>query len=120
MGERWLRHEQLVVDGIAEISELAEPGAQALLSGDYGKLAQGMNLNQEVIRRLGGSGDSVDQLVEDCRANGALSAKLAGAGLGGTVIALTEGPDELEEALRGRGYSRFIRPAIVDGVRFEA
>lgn len=49
-----------------------------------------------------------------------MSAKLAGAGLGGTVIALTEDPDALERHLRAEGYSLFFRPTPDSGVRVEA
>lgn len=117
MAERWLRGERLVVDSIEEISKLAEPGAEALISGDYKALAEAMNTNQALIRELGGSGDPVDLLVERSIGHGAMAAKLAGAGMGGTIIALTEDPAGLEAKLREDGYTRFIRPQAVPGVR---
>jgi len=61
-----------------------------------------------------------DKIIEACKQSGAISAKLAGAGLGGTVIALTEDPENLEAKLRGKGYTKFMRPIDGPGVKFEA
>ena len=120
MSERWMRGERLVVDSIEEISKLAVPGAAALVSGDYRSLAEAMNANQALIQELGGSGESVDLLVERAMRHGAKAAKLAGAGMGGTIIALTEDAAGLETKLREEGYTRFIVPEAVPGVRLGA
>jgi galactokinase/mevalonate kinase-like predicted kinase len=119
MSERWLKGEKLVIDSIQEISSLAEPGAQALVKGDYQQLAEAMNANQRLIRELGGSGESVDALIARTLHHGARAAKLAGAGMGGTIIALTEDPAKLEKSLRADGYERFIVPAVCPGVQFQ-
>lgn len=118
MAERWIAGEQPVVDAIARISELAEPGSELLISGDLGSLAGLMNQNQRLIASVGGSGDAIDLLVSRCASHGALAAKLAGAGMGGTIIALTESPDRLEAALRGDGYTRFLCPSRQPGVSY--
>lgn len=120
MAQRWLAGESLVRDSIARIGELAQPGLAALKSGNYGQLGELMDENQRLIAELGGSGDPIDELIALCKASGSLGAKLAGAGMGGTVIALTEDADALEADLRARGYSRFIRPEIAEGIRFES
>jgi galactokinase/mevalonate kinase-like predicted kinase len=119
MSERWLEGENAVVEGIAAVSALAEAGLPALLAENWTELAKVMTENQRIIRDLGGSGEQIDQLIARCLEHGALSAKLAGAGMGGTVIALTENAAELEERLRQDGYSRFTRPVISEGVRQE-
>jgi galactokinase/mevalonate kinase-like predicted kinase len=119
MSERWLEGENAVVEGITAISALAEAGLPGLLAENWTELAKVMTENQRIIRDLGGSGDQIDQLIARCLEHGALSAKLAGAGMGGTVIALTENAAELEERLRQDGYSRFTRPVISEGVRQE-
>ena len=72
-----------------------------------------------MIRDLGGSGEPIDALIDACLRNGALGAKLAGAGLGGTVIALTEDATELEARLRVEGYERFIVPSLRPGVSLD-
>ena len=120
MSERWLRGEQEVIDAMRRFSELAPLGASAIRTGEFTKLAELMTENQELIASLGGSGEAVDTLIEKCKAHGALTAKLAGAGMGGTVIALVEDPADLERRLRDEGYSIFTRPEASAGVRFEA
>ncbi len=117
MAQRWLSGDAEVRDAMLRIADLTERGAQALVSADYPTLAQAMDENHRLIAGLGGSGDSIDLLIARCKHHGALSAKLAGAGLGGTVIALTEDVHGLQRALEGEGYKRFLVPAIEPGVR---
>ena len=120
MIKRWLAGEVLVVDSMLRIQELALEGALALQQREYARLGELMGENHRLVAALGGSGEPIDKLITLCKQEGALGAKLAGAGLGGTVIALTENPDELEVRLRAHGYSRFLRPSIQPGVRYEA
>jgi galactokinase/mevalonate kinase-like predicted kinase len=119
MAERWLSGETAVVSGIDRIQSLTLPGLEALRRGDYRLLAELMTENQAIIQALGGSGDAVDNLIENCLACGAIGAKLAGAGMGGTVLALTEQPAILRQRLEERGYSVFNQPASSAGVRLE-
>jgi galactokinase/mevalonate kinase-like predicted kinase len=118
MAQRWLEGEPLVVDAMARLTELADEGLDAVLRGDWIALGNAMDENHSLIAALGGSGEPIDLLISQCKSHGAISAKLAGAGLGGTVIALTEDADGLEERLRGQGYSRFMRPVQGPGVRY--
>ncbi len=117
MSERWLAGERLVVDSMEEIASLAKPGSKALAKGDLKLLAEAMNTNQRLIKELGGSGDAVDLLIERALRHGARAAKLAGAGMGGTVVILTEDATEMERKLRSDGYNRFIVPEECPGVR---
>lgn len=48
-----------------------------------------------------------------------MAAKLAGAGMGGTVIALGLNLIELEQRLRNRGYRNFMRPSSQPGLTIE-
>jgi mevalonate kinase len=75
-----------------------------------------MTRNHEITRQLSGSGDVIEALIQRCLDHGALAAKLAGAGMGGTVIALTEDPNKLETHLRNDGFTQFIRPEIAPGL----
>lgn len=119
MAQRWMDGEALVVDSMAAITELADAGLAAVLRGDWVELGRAMDENHRLIAALGGSGEPIDLLISRCKAHGAISAKLAGAGLGGTVIALGEDLPGLEAGLRGDGYTRFMRPVAGPGVRFE-
>ncbi|MDR3690654.1 MAG: hypothetical protein P4L46_14850 [Fimbriimonas sp.] len=120
MAKRWMDGERLVVDSMSTITKLADVGVEAIRKQDWALLGKAMDENYRLIADLGGSGEAIDTLIAHCKRHGALGAKLAGAGLGGTVIALTEDPDGLEASLRNDGYSRFLRPAIGPGVRYES
>lgn len=117
--ERWLAGDGEVVSGMERIAELGRVGADALQAQDWQTLAEAMSENHRLVAALGGSGEAVDRLIEDCRDCGAMAAKLAGAGRGGTVIALAEDPCSLEARLRERGYTRFLRPEPGPGLRVE-
>ncbi len=119
--ERWLEGEQAVVEGYKRITEIAQSGKKALLLGDWATLGRLMNENHAVQRNLGGSGESNERLIAAALGAGALGAKLAGAGDGGTIIALWPWQDTtaLERALADGGASAVYRPEIVSGVTVE-
>ena len=114
--QRWLAGESLVIDSMAELANLPDPGRECLAVGTHGQLAALMTRNHEITRELGGSGDVIEALIKQCLNHGALAAKLAGAGMGGTVIALTEKPADLEHRLRLDGFTQFIQPQIAPGL----
>jgi galactokinase/mevalonate kinase-like predicted kinase len=98
---RWEAGDPSVVDGMRRIGGLAREAKSALVERDWARLAHLMNENYAIIRALGGSGESLDQLVACALENGALGAKLAGAGgAGGTVILLTLTPERTLPAIR--------------------
>lgn len=117
--ERWLEGDREVRRGYEEISRLAREGKRALLGGDWERLGRLMNANHAVQRDLGGSGEANEHLIRLALENGALGAKLAGAGDGGTIIALTLEPEALEEALMAGGCERVLYPSPVEGVCLE-
>lgn len=119
--ERWLEGEAKVVEGYKRITEIARTGKKALILEDWSSLGRLMNDNHAIQRDLGGSGESNERLLSAALQAGALGAKLAGAGDGGTIIALWPWPDstELEEALGEAGASATYRPKVVSGVTIE-
>ncbi len=119
--ERWLDGETAVVKGYERITELARMGKKALIMADWSTLGRLMNENHAIQRDLGGSGGSNEKLIAAALRAGALGAKLAGAGDGGTIIALWPAPDSspLEKALREAGASAIYRPEAVPGVVVE-
>jgi galactokinase/mevalonate kinase-like predicted kinase len=119
--ERWLEGEAAVVQGYERITEMARAGKKALLMSDWATLGRLMNENHAIQRDLGGSGDSNERLIAAALQAGALGAKLAGAGDGGTIIALWPWQDysHLEEALRSAGASAIYQPRVVAGVTVE-
>lgn len=119
--ERWLEGEVAVVDSYRRMTEIARMGKKAILTADWSLLAHLMNENHSIQRALGGSGESNEKLITAALEAGALGAKLAGAGDGGTIIALWPWSDAapLEEALRAGGASAIYRPQVVPGAVIE-
>jgi mevalonate kinase len=104
--ERWLEGEKAVVDGYVRIAELAREGKRAMLNRDWECLGRAMNENHGIQRGLGGSGDANERLIAAARAAGSWGAKLAGAGHGGTIIALHPEPDVAARKLKDAGATR--------------
>ncbi len=119
--ERWLEGEPAVVKSYERIAELALAGKKALLTADWPLLGRLMNENHAIQRDLGGSGESNERLIAAALQAGAPGAKLAGAGDGGTIIALWPWPDTtpLEQAWRAAGASAIYRLGVVPGVTIE-
>jgi len=119
--ERWLEGEAAVVEGYKRITELARMGKKALLMQDWPSLGRLMNENHAIQRDLGGSGESNERLIAAAREAGAPGAKLAGAGSGGTIIALWPWDDAapLEEALGEAGASTLYRLQVAPGATIE-
>ena len=117
--ERWLEGEPEVREGYERISHLAREGKKALLAENWERLGQLMNENHAIQRNLGGSGEANEQLISVALEHGALGAKLAGAGHGGTIIALNPHPQEMIAALREAGSERIFYPTPRSGVCFE-
>ena len=119
--ERWLEGETLVVESYRRIVEIARMGKKALLTTNWPQLGGLMNENHAIQRDLGGSGESNEKLIAAALEAGALGAKLAGAGDGGTIIALWPWPDvkPLEEALVGAGASAIYRLQVAPGTTVE-
>jgi galactokinase/mevalonate kinase-like predicted kinase len=117
--ERWEDGEPALVEGYRRIAALARHGKRAYLMGDWESLGRLMNENHAIQRDLGGSGPANERLIAAALAAGALGAKLAGAGRGGTIIALHPAPHSLEEALLAAGADRIIYPRPVNGVTVE-
>lgn len=119
--ERWLEGEPSVVAGYRRITEIARMGKKAMLQGDWSLLGALMNENHAIQRDLGGSGESNEELIAAALEAGAPGAKLAGAGDGGTIIALWPWTDAspLEEALYTAGVSTIYRPEVSPGIMIE-
>ncbi len=114
--DRWLEGDRAVVDGYREIARLAALGKRALLDRDWPRLGALMNENHRIVADLGGSGPANDQLIEAARAAGAHGAKLAGAGGGGTILALTDQPERVRAALLEAGADRLFAPWATEGL----
>ena len=108
--QRWLEGEPAVLEGYVEIARLARAGKRALLARDWDALADLMNRNHAIQRDLGGSGESNERLIAAALAGGADGAKLAGAGGGGTILALTQDPERTIQSLMDAGADTILYP----------
>jgi len=117
--ERWLEGDRQVVRGYLRMAHLARMGKKALLDRDWALLGELMNENHEIQRDMGGSGPQNEALIETALDCGALGAKLAGAGRGGTIIALHPDPEEMILALKEAGATRIMIPKPMEGVTVE-
>lgn len=106
--ERWLDGDPAVVNGYREIGELARLGKRALVRADWEELGRLMDRNHEIQQALGASGRANDEFIELAREHGALGAKLAGAGGGGTIIALHQQPEQLIRAFKEKGDPKIM------------
>jgi len=118
--ERWLEGDPEVRDGYERAAELARLGKRAFIEKSWKQLGRLMNENHRIQQKLGASGEANDRLIQVALRAGALGAKLAGAGGGGTIIALApDGQDRLKNALTEAGATEFIPLALANGVRVE-
>lgn len=117
--ERWLEGDPAVRQGYERIQWLARHNKETLLGGDWACLADAMNENQRIQQELGASGEACDRLIEVALKNGAIAGKLAGAGHGGTVLALTFEPERTAQALKEAGAGRILTPAPSEGLTVE-
>jgi mevalonate kinase len=79
-------------DTVEAIGELVTAGEVALAEGDLEELGRLMDFDHGLLSALGVSSRSLDTMVWAAREGGATGAKLTGAGGGGCVVALCEGP----------------------------
>lgn len=114
--ERWLEGDRKVVKGYQQIARLAQEGKKALFEQSWKKLGQLMNENHRIQQELGASGEENDRLIEFALKSGALGAKLAGAGGGGTIIVLTLHPAEIKEKFEKKGIKEIFPLKISKGL----
>jgi mevalonate kinase len=102
------RNPEIVDPIIYTMAGLSQVGLNALLRRDIPKLGDLMNLNHGLLASIGVSTIELDELVYASRREGALGAKLTGAGGGGCMVALAEQENlsNVEKGIRAaRGYS---------------
>ncbi len=114
--DRWLAGDNEVIESYCHIATLARLAKRAILNVDWVQLGELMNENHRITALLGGSGESNERLISAANSAGALGAKLAGAGGGGTVLILTERPQEMANALKLAGSDAIYYPVPMPGL----
>lgn len=116
---KWEQGDPGQIAGFQRIGELGRLGKKALLRGDWEALGALMNENCALVRDLIGIGEPNERLIEAALRNGALGAKLSGAGRGGTIIALHEDPGWIGAKLLAAGAERLISLVPGPGITVE-
>jgi hydroxymethylglutaryl-CoA reductase len=102
---RFERNEALYGTIFDEIDEMSVAGASALAASDYKLLGSLMNVCHGMLNALQVSTPELESMVDIARRNGALGAKLTGAGGGGSIVALCPNTiGDVAHALRSAGY----------------
>lgn len=92
---------------VRAIGGIVLEGLVALQSGDYARAGELMNRNHERLNRLGVGHPKLERLVQAARPH-SYGAKLTGAGGGGSMVALTDRPDRVAEAIERAGGRAFV------------
>jgi galactokinase/mevalonate kinase-like predicted kinase len=118
--QRWIEGEEAVVQGYLRVAALARDAKKALLNGDWECLGAAMNENHAIQRALGGSGEANEHLIAAALAAGSWGAKLAGAGHGGTILALHPEPEVVAQKLEEAGAVHVMRLTPSEGLVVES
>lgn len=83
----------------------------ALEKGDLEKTAKLINENQKLLQEIGVSSPELDLLCKTALENGAIGAKLTGAGMGGCMFALCTSKktqEKVAQAIKKKGFDSYI------------
>lgn len=103
--DRWRKNSQLYEQLFDNIGRVSEIGIQAIKDGDYSSLGHMMTINHGLLSAIQVSSPELDRMVQIAKDNGALGAKLTGAGGGGSVVSVCNGnSDVIAGALTNAGF----------------
>ncbi len=111
-----------VIDPVIHaIGRLTIEAIYAIFDRDYERLGELLTLNHRLLSTIGVSHEQLDLIVKTAIENGALGAKLTGAGGGGCAIAICyeEHVERVTNALKVRGFRCFSVNVSEDGVIIE-
>lgn len=92
---------------IREIGRISLDGLQAIQTKDLEGAGRLMDRNHALLTELGVGHPALDRLVAAARKH-SFGAKLTGAGGGGSIVALTDAPQEAASAIRAAGGKAFV------------
>ncbi len=102
---RWKENTELYEALFENFEKVARSGISAIRSGDYQTLGEMMNINQGLLSAIQVSSPELDRMIEIARSQGAIGAKVTGAGGGGSMVALCEEKTEpVASALSNKGF----------------
>ncbi len=107
--QRWKNNEKLYNRIFEEIDELSIQAVKAIEDYNLVQLGELMNINQGLLNALQVSSRELEVLIDISRRNGALGAKLTGAGGGGAMVAICpENSERVALAIRKAGYKALV------------
>lgn len=102
----WQKNPELYENIFRQIDALTLQGVDAIQNYQLERLGDLMNVCHGLLNALRVSSWEIEEMVQICREQGAIGAKLTGGGGGGSIIALApEHPERVIAALRDAGYS---------------
>lgn len=116
--KRYVDRTRFAMEVVDEIGTITEEGARRLRDRDVVALGGLMTRDHNLLTILGVSSPELQRLV-DATLPYSYGAKLTGAGGGGSMIALTDRPEKVVEAIQRRGGTPYVVRTGVDGVRVE-
>ena len=96
---------------IQAIGKLTQEAISEVENGNIREVGRMMNENQLLLRALGVSSAELDNMASIALENGAIGAKLTGAGAGGNLLALSSDMDQaksLKKVFESKGYKTFL------------
>jgi len=109
--DAWNNNKSLYNRIFSEINDLALETAKVIEKHNLKQLGELMNVNQGLLNALQVSSQELEELIDIARRNGALGAKLTGAGGGGAIIAISSDLDEAQyiaSAIKKSGYEALV------------
>lgn len=113
------RNEQEFSRWMEQAHSICSRARSAIQAGDIRQVGALMNENQVLLSKIGVSHVVADRLIEIALKNGALGAKVTGAGGGGAIIALTADKSHrsaIAGSIREAGYNAFEAKIDYDGL----
>jgi len=104
---------------INTIGSLSDYGEVLIEDRDYAALGGLMDINHGLLDALGVGSRELSNLVWAARGAGAWGAKTTGAGGGGCMVAITDHPNEVADAISSAGGGAIITSPTHEGVKVE-
>ncbi len=103
---------------VREIGEITLEGLVAIKDEDFDKVGELMIKNHRLLNALGVGHELLDRYVEAALPL-SYGAKLTGAGGGGSMIALTDRPDEVAHRIEEQGGKAYIVETEKEGIKID-
>ncbi len=107
---------ELINPIIDTIGSFAKIGKALVQKKDYSSLGKLMNVNHGLLDALGVGTKELSSLVYAARNAGAYGAKITGAGGGGCMVAITDSPEAVADAIKAAGGKAIITKFTSQGV----